>query len=795
MQYGVDVPTYKRVGNEKNKSIINLELASVKWTFIIVMGLMLGRVGFGFIEGLYIAPFGIAYLLSVINKHDTKASLIAAVAVSLGYLSQYNINPDNVIYISVSIMLLLCGYIYSLLKKDLEIKQAFVLGIVAFVALGVILGNQGITIKIIFSLIKALLIIPFFYILNYAIRCIEEINTNYFFSTEELISIAIFICLVVSGVGEVSIMAVSVRNIIAISFIVIVAYSAGSSAGAILGVTMGMVIGVTSNNMIEVTCLYSVCGLIVGVFRETGKIFSVLAYLVAAFMIIVYSQGITRVNLIEIVTPAIIMLIVPTKFIKDILKEINNEEKSKIISDIQTEGIKSEFIERLQTLKNVMSTIGASMENLSENDKLLMKNKGTAMVENLADRVCQTCEMNRKCWERELHSTFSEFTDLMLSCESKRPTIPKGLNGKCVKRTTLLKSAEELFSTYTVNEVLKSRLAEGRKLIAKQMNNISYSLGDILRDFEKDVSSCLEIDKLLRKTLTKNKIKYKEIYSFTDKKGRLKIKVKLESCNGGNYCIKNILPIISNLIKTPLCLSDEGCKIDPYTDECCITIEETPRYHVVSSVAFSAKDGEKYSGDSYSFGKNNNGEYITAISDGMGSGPEAGLESSIAIDLVEKFMECGFSENTTLNTVNSIMAMKFDEDEKFTTLDMSSIDLYTGEVSFIKVGGGVSFIKRGSEVEVIDSSNLPFGVIDEIDVNSIKSKIKNGDIIITISDGILDVDRKNIGEYSWLEGYLEGASLNPDSLAREILDKAKGMSGGRVLDDMTVVVSKLYSVY
>ena len=54
------------------------------------------------------------------------------------------------------------------------------------------------------------------------------------------------------------------------------------------------------------------------------------------------------------------------------------------------------------------------------------------------------------------------------------------------------------------------------------------------------------------------------------------------------------------------------------------------------------------------------------------------------------------------------MGMKFKEDEKFTTLDMNSIDLYTGEIEFIKVGASMSFIKRGNEIEVINSSNITF---------------------------------------------------------------------------------------
>ena len=314
-------------------------------------------------------------------------------------------------------------------------------------------------------------------------------------------------------------------------------------------------------------------------------------------------------------------------------------------------------------------------------------------------------------------------------------------------------------------------------------------------DFNNNVNSCLEIDKLLRKTLSKNKIRYNDIYSFTDRKGRLKIKIKLDSTDGESYCKKYIVPVISNYIRTPLCVSENGCSINPESGECSIIIEETPKFHISSYVAYNAKDGEKYSGDSYSFGKNKVGEYVTLISDGMGSGPEAGLESEAAVELIEKFMEGGFSESTMLNTVNAIMGMKFSEDEKFTTLDMNSIDLYTGDTSFIKIGGVMSFVKSGNEVEVIDSVELPFGILDKIKVEPVKMNVKKGDIIVSISDGVIDVDKNNLGDYSWIVEYLKNSPTNPEVISREIIDRAKKMNEGKVLDDMTVIASKVYSSY
>ena len=52
-----------------------------------------------------------------------------------------------------------------------------------------------------------------------------------------------------------------------------------------------------------------------------------------------------------------------------------------------------------------------------------------------------------------------------------------------------------------------------------------------------------------------------------------------------------------------------------------------------------------------------------------------------------------------------------------------------------------------------------------------------------------------MGDYNWIVEYLKDGPNNPEALSREIIDKAKKISGGRVLDDMTIVVSKLYSSY
>ena len=794
MQYDAGVPVYKRIDSKKDR-ITKYKLTAAKIILILLCGFMLSRVKFRVVDGLTITPFGMAFLISVINKRKSKEAIIAFLGVIIGGLSVYSNDADSYVYPILAISILLIFYIADKAGRRIKTNNICIICVVEFLIIESIFGSQGLSVNIAFALIESLSIIPVFYVVNYGVSCLDEIKHNYFFNMEELISMAIVLCLMVAGIGNIACFGVSIRNIAALAIIIVIAYAGGASIGAVIGVTMGIIVGVTSKNILLFISLYSCCGLVVGVFKETGKIFSALAYLIVSSIIVGYSVTINIYGAVEIAVPTVIMLLTPAKFIEGILQELSNEEKNRIINEAQIDGVKSEFIERIENLKKILDRLSKSMNKLSGNHKLLVKDKSSAMIENLADRVCSNCEMNSKCWGKELNKTFFEFSELIEMFEQGKGKINKSLKANCVKSNTLIKSCEEFYNTTTVNEVLKERIGEGRQLIAENIAGISQAMDDVIKEFTRDVDNCYELDKVLKKALSRKNIAYKNIYSYTDKKGRLKIKMLMENCYGENICGKAILPILKEVLRVPFSISDEGCRINPETNECSVVIEESPKYNMLSYVASIPKDGEKFSGDSFNFGKNKNGIYVIALSDGMGSGPDAGLESSVAIDIIDEFIERGYDEEIAIKAINSIMNMKFSEDEKFTTLDMSMVDLYSGELSVIKAGAVATFIKRYEDIQVISDNSLPFGAVEEIEYKKNKKKLKHRDIVITISDGILDVDKNNIGDYSWLRTYLEKATTNPEQLSRDILDKAKKLSDGKVMDDMTVVVSKLYSLY
>ena len=793
MQYGVDVATYKRVKNKKKKEL-KIQSLPFRSGLFLLTGFLLSRVLLSVTIDMGIAPFGISYLMGI-KKENNSNILLALLGVVGGYLSISSSLEGAACYAIIAVVIVGGMSVYNRLNIRERDYITFFIIFSVFIIYNLIFNSKPIGVNIVFSLLKVLSIIPVKYMVGYGLNSFKEIDNNYLFSVEEIISIGILICLLIAGIGNFEIFNIQLRNILAIIIVTAFAYIGGIGVGAAIGSSMGFIIGITNGDMQGFITLYSLCGLIIGIFKETNRFFAFLSYFVVHFIVCMYSNKFNIYDSIEIIIAFIILISVHKELIESISKEFSRDKKIEAINDIHLNGIKKEFLGRLSSMKSILSTLSTTISNLGENDILSLNNKGAAMVESLADRVCSKCELRQRCWDRNLHSTFDGFTELISSCENNDISIPNSLKKKCVKVRSLMKNTQEIINNYTVNEAMRTRLTEGRNIISTHIKNISNTMDNMISDFEKDVSVCSEIDKLLRKAFNRNKVDYSDVFSYLDRNGRTKIKVTTENPEEERYCTKVILPIINSLVKVPVSIVTEATRIDPDTGECTIIIEEIPKYHITSYASIKAKDGETYIGDSYSFCENSDGTYLSILSDGMGSGPEASVESTMAVNLVEKFIENGFSQKTAIDTVNSVMAMKFNEDEKFTTMDLNMIDLYTGEAEFIKVGGVVSFIKRENKVKIIKSNSLPFGILDKVDYTTEKYKLKHGDIIVTISDGVLDIDRNNVGSYEWLIEYLEYSENNPSALSRDILEKAIVLSKGKVNDDMTVLVSKIYSVY
>ena len=136
------------------------------------------------------------------------------------------------------------------------------------------------------------------------------------------------------------------------------------------------------------------------------------------------------------------------------------------------------------------------------------------------------------------------------------------------------------------------------------------------------------------------------------------------------------------------------------------------KYLIQIGQASKIKNDSPVSGDSLLQIRLNDGKYLLAISDGMGSGPEARKSSQIAIKMLERLLMSGFDKDTSIDLINTTI-MNANE-EIFATLDIAIIDLYNGKVEFIKNGACPTYVKNKKKVQIVKSLSLPAGILNNI---------------------------------------------------------------------------------
>lgn len=785
MQYQSNVLECKR------KSSVYLKKEAAILILLFLGGVSISRVVLLFNNNIIgIAPFGIAYLLSITTKKNIKNIIVSMLGSCIGYITVIDSISGRYAVILGLIIIMIYSIIAIKVKIIISEKIMFLLVALSFLIFGVI-NNYNYEVNIALALLNVSIVIPVYYIVKYGVKCLSGFNNNYFFTTEDFLSMSIIICLLVSGIGNLAIINVSIQSIIGFFVIVIIACVGGTTFGATMGMTMGIIVGISCGNLTENIIFYGMTGLISGVFKQAGKKFVILSFAITYCTICVYFERLSIYSLTQCAIVCILAVIIPAKVYNKLECELDLSKKNEKLSDLELHEVKKQFSAKVKNLNKTINCISKTLDNMSENENLNLKSKSAGLIENLSNRVCSRCTRSRTCWERDFNVTYNSFEKLIKSCEDNRIIFPHQLEKVCFEKFQLIKGADSLVTSLKSNEIYKNRLVEGRIIVAKHLRYITNSIEEMIKDFNSNIKIDNDMQRILKKELNKNSIYPKKVFCYIDENARSNIKLTFENCQGSSYCNKEVLPIINKIINIKMEIGEDGCKIKYDTNECNILFVEAPKFKAISYAAVCTKSTEKCSGDSYSFQKCINGKYVNVISDGMGFGPQASKQSLATVEMIEKYMESGFKSNVAIDMINDVMAMKFEEDESFSTLDLNVIDLYSGKADFIKVGAISSFIKRGKKIKVISSNMPPFGAVDKIDIDKVKVSLKNGDLIVMISDGIVDIDKNHMLDYRWIEDYLVQCTKDPKKLAFEILEKAKELSGKNIQDDMTVLVCKV----
>ena len=334
--------------------------------------------------------------------------------------------------------------------------------------------------------------------------------------------------------------------------------------------------------------------------------------------------------------------------------------------------------------------------------------------------------------------------------------------------------------------IWRRKLLENKSLMAEHLQGMAQ----IMSDVADEARHCEPVgERRFRQIAHAFKeigVQIRNLYLIENESGRMEVSISLKNIKKNTLSSEETGDLLSVLLNirlvsagdNPFFVADDW-KTFYYVEEAC--------FHVLTGVAVAVKETERISGDNYAFFETGAGNQTAVLSDGMGSGEKACADSTMVVELMQKFLEAGFQVETAIQMINSSL-VSGEENANMSTLDLCSIDLYSGECRFVKVGSASSYIKRQHLVDRISAGNLPMGIFQKPDMEIISRRLMDGDYVIMLSDGILDALSQGIGEEMLTEIIGSSNLKNPGEIANFILNFCIHQCRGHIRDDMTVMV-------
>ncbi len=648
------------------------------------------------------------------------------------------------------------------------------------------------------SITLSIIALVFYKIFVNSLVLIQEFGKRKAYSIEEVIGASLLLSIAVGGLGDLSIFGFGIRNILSILIVMILGWKNGILVGTTSGVTIGVTLGVISGSEPIMIAAYAISGMIAGILNRFGKIGVVVGFTLGNIVLAYVSNGYTveLIHFKEILIASIGLLAVPKSFNINLEEFIGNTKFLPVVPGRALNKSK----EVAQSLNNVSEAIEEMATTYKEDNQDNEENKQIFIAEllnnlepykenMLYDDIADTNgKIITKIFEFLLDKQEMTKEDL-LKIFAKCNSYIVGFDDKDISKyleeniSQIVRTINISYKVSKTNFIWRKKEKENKKNVGKQLGEVSKAIRSMAKDIEKDIATQELYEK--EKTEIINLLKQKEI-EIQDisirKDDRFILEVYLNEMIE-TYKIDIIEKILSKVLKERIVINDETStykKLNFLSDD---------KFIIAMGLAETTKDKSEASGDSILNIRLKDGKYLVAISDGMGSGNKAKNSSKQALKLLENLLLSGFDKKISLDLINSALLNK--NNEIFATLDIAIVDLYKGNIEFIKSGACPTYIKNKKRVQMIKSSSLPTGILQETKIQTFDKDIESGDIMLMCSDGILDSNVEYKNKELWIKYMLEDIDTNnTQKISDLIINEAIDNNYGIAKDDMSIIVCK-----
>ena len=471
------------------------------------------------------------------------------------------------------------------------------------------------------------------------------------------------------------------------------------------------------------------------------------------------------------------------------LYRLEEETRKKPVMVLQE---KEHQIQRMESFAFAVNGLSDAFFSMSQPKEKVPMDAVSTLEQEVTGKLCASCDGCAICWNENRMRRQGGIRALLyavINHSSKEALLQESYVDNCVQYADMVEEALQAFSRLELNYAWHNRLCENRYVIAQQLD----AMAGLVEEWAK---ARVKMDMQYKNTMAEIVYEVKEKglliedFHIYEENTRLCVEGYVSSKWNGGIPVKHYLQAVEKAINKPMRLGKDS-KAVLTQDPVLLSLYEDTRFYGLQGIASEKKFDSTITGDSFSFFAMDDGNYHICLSDGMGSGSRANQESEMVVELLQKFIEAGFRKEIAIKLMNSAMVLQ-GEENNYSTLDYAMINLYTGQMEMIKIGGAVTFIKRGTEVECIEGGTLPGGADVRMEIVSQKKQLQNGDFLVMLTDGVIEYLHVRNPKETLMDIISSIETENAGVLAENILQQVLYRCGGRALDDMTVLVTSIW---
>lgn len=656
------------------------------------------------------------------------------------------------------------------------------------------------------SISNILLVLIGYSIFVIGMNVILNIGKKIIYSKEELIATGLMIAIILSFISSVNIVGISLWEISLIVITLVSGYVGGWVSGLAVGTLLGIIALFGKNNIdimnitsaingSYIVIVLAVMGIISGLIQTKNKIVLALINVLAIITLeYIFNKEVgLSILSFEMLIATTVLIIIPKKLIYKLenvfdkngtLNKPYEKELGPGIDVVDRLGAMAEVFESLSKI-----SLEPAEEYLQETEEVVKK-----YLIDYTKNQCVKCSKKIECKsEDEKYSVNVIAKNISEKLEKNQDIKEDMLGNNCNNAMEVLREIKDIYNNMKLMRIIKAKEKQSSLNMAEEYKQISHVIKEMTKNnIKKTNSSELSKNRMEAKNIKQDLefsgyVVYEDEYISDEKQECKTYEFITDIIQNTDKAKENIRQIVSAALGENM-----GIKLimnSSKNERSRIKLISKASYNVFTSVEQLVKEGNINSGDSYLVTETKDEKNIIVISDGMGTGDKAKQFSQSAINIFEKMLRTDISKQQIAKTISTILKHT-DDGNMGATLDLVIVDKKQKKINITKLGASPTYILSNNIVEKADISNMPMGLIDNINIFEKEINITDNMLVISSTDGVEQEIVANI-----LNNYIDkGISIyevDERTLSEEILSKSqKNLSK----DDITVIVTKIVKV-